>query len=634
MNAGAGARGKLDHVMNRRMRISTQCVILLFSLVFSAKAQQQTDLLIVGGGASGTMAGIQAARMGVQAFIIEETDWLGGMLTSAGVSAIDGNHRMPSGLWGEFRAHLYHYYGGPEKVFTGWVSNTLFEPHVGNHILKQMAAKEPKLEISYQTRFQSIRKENGRWRVTVQKGRKTYYIEAKLVIDATELGDVMAAAGAKYDIGMDAAAETGEAQAPAQSNDIIQDLTYVVVLKDYGKGADKTIRKPEGYNAEEFRHSCDVSDPASFDSPDNNCHKMMQYGRLPNNKYMINWPKSGNDYYLNIIEKTPAERAEALKAAKLHSLRFIYYLQNALGYKNLGIADDEFPTADKLPMIPYHRESRRLKGEALLTVNHVAKPYEQPQPLYRTGIAVGDYTIDHHHEKNPSAPKIDFVKIRVPSYNVPLGSLLPKDTDGLIVAEKSISVTNIVNGATRLQPVVLGIGQAAGALAATALKHNTEPRKVSIRDVQQALLDSKAYIMPFIDVPAESPYFAAIQRVGATGILKGTGVPYQWANQTWFYPERIPSRYDVVEGLRSYYEPLRTFWGASGEPLTLQFLLELFEKCGKKITFQQAEADWGKLSLPGTPAADMRLNRAATAVLIDHYLDPFRRSINFAGQLQ
>ncbi|MGN6510436.1 MAG: FAD-dependent oxidoreductase [Chitinophaga sp.] len=621
--------------MKRRMRNGFQWMVLLFSLAsLHTNAQQRTELLIVGGGASGTMAGIQAARMGVQALVIEETEWLGGMLTSAGVSAIDGNHRMPSGLWGEFREHLYNYYGGPAKVETGWVSNTLFEPHVGNQVLQQMAGKEKNLRISYGTRFRSIRKENGRWLVTVLKGKKTAVIDAALVIDATELGDVMAAAGAKYDIGMDAREETGEAQAPAVSKDIIQDVTYVVVLKDFGKGADKTIRKPEGYDAGAFRHSCDVSDPASFDSPDNNCYKMMQYGRLPNNKYMINWPKSGNDYYLNIIEKTPAEREEALKAAKLHSLRFIYYLQTELGYKNLGLADDEFPTKDRLPMIPYHRESRRLKGEALLTVNHVAKPYDQPQPLYRTGIAVGDYTIDHHHEKNPAAPKIDFVKIRVPSYNVPLGSLLPKDVDGLIVAEKSISVTNIVNGATRLQPVVLGIGQAAGALAAVALKKHIQPKQASIREVQQALLDSKAYIMPFIDVKAEDPHFAAIQRMGATGILKGTGVPYQWANQTWFYPDNTATRYEVMNGLRAYYEPLRTFWGASGEPLSLQFLLELFEKCGKKINLQQVQADWEKLSLPGTPAADATLSRAATAVLIDRYLDPFRRSVSFAGQLQ
>ncbi len=614
------------------MRSCTQLLIWVFSLFYiSANAQQQTDLLIIGGGASGTMAGIQAARMGTRTLIIEETDWLGGMLTSAGVAAIDGNHRMPSGLWGEFRSRLYEYYGGPATVSTGWVSNTLFEPHVGNNILKQMAAAEKNLQIAYRVSWQTIRRVNDHWEVTVMKEKKTSVITAKLVIDATELGDVAAAAGAKYAIGMDSRLETGEEQAPEKANDIIQDLTYVVILKDYGKGADKTIPKPEGYDPAVFAGSCDVSDPASFDSPANNCHHMMQYGRLPNNKYMINWPKSGNDYYLNLIGKTPAERAEALKAAKLHSLRFIYYLQTVLGYKHLGIADDEFPTKDRLPMIPYHRESRRVKGEALLTVNQVSRPYDFT--LFRTGVAVGDYTIDHHHEKNKQAPKIDFVKIRVPSYNVPLGSLLPAGVDGLIVAEKSIGVTNIVNGATRLQPVVLGIGQAAGVLAALSLQKNISPRGVAVRDVQQALLDAKAYIMPFIDVPATDPHFAAIQRIGATGILKGTGVPYLWANQTWFYPERTISRYELTEGLRAYYEPLRTYWGASGEPLNLRFLLELLEKSGHKTSLQEIQQNWASLHLSGTPTADMELNRRSTAVLIDHYLQPFQRGVDYAGQL-
>lgn len=613
------------------MRNCTQLLILVFSFIYTTvNAQTKTDLLVIGGGASGTMAGIQAARMGAPTLIIEETTWLGGMLTSAGVSAIDGNNRMPSGLWGEFRSHLYTYYGGPAAVYTGWVSNCLFEPHVGNDILKKMAAAEPKLQIAYQTKWQSIRRVNDHWEVSILQGKKKSTIEAKLVIDATELGDVMAAAGAKYDIGMDSRDETGELQAPEKANDIIQDLTYVVVLKDYGKGANKTIPKPEGYNAAEFAKSCDVSDPASFDSPDNNCHHMMQYGRLPNNKYMINWPKSGNDFYLNIIENIPTEREQALKAAKQHSLRFIYYLQTALGYKHLGIADDEFPTTDKLPMIPYHRESRRVNGEAVLTVNEVSRPYEKT--LYRTGVAVGDYTIDHHHEKNQAAPKIDFVKIRVPSYNVPLGSLIPKGVKGLIVAEKSISVTNIVNGATRLQPVVLGIGQAAGALAAISLQQNIPPRQVAIRSVQQALLDAKAYIMPFIDVPAESAHFAAIQRIGATGILKGTGVPYQWANQTWFYPEKIITRYELAEGLRPYYTSLLNYWGASGDPLTLQFLLELFDKAGTRVTLQQVEADWNKLALAGKPAATLELNRSTTAVLIDYYLKPFQKGVDFSGQ--
>lgn len=597
-------------------------------------AQEQTDLLIVGGGASGTMAGIQASRMGTKTLIVEETSWLGGMLTSAGVAAIDGNHRMPSGLWGEFRQKLYDYYGGADKVATGWVSNTLFEPHRGNAILKEMAAAEKNLRIVFNTQFISVRRNGDRWMVTVKEGKKSREISARLVIDATELGDVMAAAGAKYDIGMDSRSETGEALAPPVANDIIQDLTYVVVLKDYGKGADKTIARPAGYDPEPFRKCCDISDPASFDSPQSNCNMMMTYGKLPNNKYMINWPKYGNDYYLNIIEKTPAQRTEALKAAKLHTLRFVYYLQTELGLKHLGIADDEFPTADRLPMIPYHRESRRVKGLSQLTANHVANPYSQALPLYRTGVAVGDYTIDHHHDKNPDAPKIDFVKMRVPSYNIPLGALIPQGVNGIIVAEKSIGVTNIVNGATRLQPVVMGIGQAAGALAAVCLRNGQEPHAVDVRAVQQALLDSRAYIMPYCDVSPDNRQFAAIQRIGAAGVLRGTGVPFQWANQTWFYPEREISGYELVEGLRPYFPALNTWWNASGQPLTVTAILEIFKAAGTSVTLEILSDNWQQLGLPGKPAGNTVLNRGAAAVLTDHYLQPFQRTIDFGGNIQ
>ena len=619
-------RGKINYIL---------FVLPACSVQLQAQQTFNTDVLIIGGGASGATAGIQAARMGVNTLIIEETNWLGGMLTSAGVSAIDGNHRMPAGLWGEFRQLLYKYYGGPDSVATGWVSNTLFEPHVGNKLLQQMASAENKLQIWYAARWLTVKREQGQWIVTITQGKKQLTVKASILIDATEQGDVMAAAGAGYSVGMDSRHDTGEEWAPEKANDIIQDLTYVVVLKDYGNGADKTIPKPQGYNAAEFGCSCDVSDPASFDSPQNNCYRMMQYGRLPGNKYMINWPKCGNDIYLNLVEKTPVQREEALKQAKLHTLRFVYYLQTSLGYKNLGLADDEFPTKDKLPMIPYHRESRRLKGLVTFTVNHIASPYESKEPLYRTGIAVGDYTIDHHHLKNPAAPAIDFVKIKVPSYNVPMGSLIPRGVEGLIVAEKSISVTNIVNGATRLQPVVLQLGQAAGLMAALCIQQHKQPAQLSVRDVQAQLLKVSGYIMPFIDVPPADPQFSVIQKIGATGILKGTGVPYMWANQTWFYPEQPISAYELVQGLRLYYPSLKSYWAASGEMLTVAELIKILKATGSEITEKQVIKDLGDahLNLPHDNGSHT-LNRRTVAVLLDKYLHPFEKLITISGSLE
>lgn len=596
-----------------------------------AQVNHKTDVLIIGGGASGTTAAIQSARMGVKVLVVEETEWLGGMLTSAGVSAIDGNHNMPSGLWGEFRQHLYDYYGGPKAVETGWVSNTLFEPSFGNITLKKMAQNE-NLSIWYKSSLSNITKNGKLWLAEINNKGKKQTVEAKVVIDATELGDVMAKLKIPYRVGMDSRYDTGESFAPEKANNIIQDLTYVVVLKDFGANANKTIKKPEGYDPKEFDCCCDVQDPASHDNtPKIDCSQMITYGKLPNGKYMINWPKCGNDIYLNIIEMNDAERKEALKKAKLHSLRFIYHLQTKLGFKNLGIADDEFPTADKLPMIAYHRESRRLNGLVTLTLNDVTSPYTQKTALYRTGVAVGDYTIDHHHLKNPDAPQIDFVKIKVPSYNIPLGALVPKTGEGLIVAEKSISVTNIVAGASRLQPVVLGIGQAAGALAATAVLSNTDPANINIRAVQNALLDSKAYLMPFIDVKPNDPSFKVIQKIGATGILKGTGLSYKWANQTWFYPELPVSEWDLVNGLKAFYPAFEEIH-PSGNLSTADYLAKAVKAISKKEVKTDQILSYLKQQNFNGLTAESTLTRRMVAHVLDQFLNPFNAEIDFTGK--
>jgi hypothetical protein len=611
---------------------SALLLVSLTSALSAGAKEYHTQLLIVGGGASGTTAAIQASRMGVKTLIIEETDWLGGMLTAAGVAAIDGNHQMPSGLWGEFRQKLYDYYGGPKAVETGWVSNTLFEPSVGNKKLKELA-QNPNLTIWYKTEWKNITRNGSKWTVeTYVKGKRNVVI-ADLIIDATELGDVMGFLKIPYRVGMDSRFDTGESFAPEKANNIIQDLTYVVVLKDFGKNTDKTIAKPIGYDPKEFECCCDITDPSADASHKRSidCSQMITYGKLPNNKYMINWPKCGNDIYLNVIELSKKDREAALKEAKLHSLRFIYHLQTKLGFKHLGIADDEFPTADKLPMIPYHREARRLDGKVTLTVNDITAPYQQKTNLYRTGIAIGDYPIDHHHLKNPEAPQIDFINIKVPAYNIPLGALVPKNADGIIVAEKSVSVTNIVAGASRLQPVVLTIGQAAGALAAIAIKNNQQPAQVNIRQVQMALLESKAYLMPFIDVKPEDKNFVVMQKIGATGILKGAGIPYKWANQTWFYPEQPINECILVEGFKSFY-PVMTDLFPSGKLVNAAFAIKLLSVVSKKdINLSEMSKVINEHVSSQQVIEETVLSRRALSVLIDHFLNPFAQEIDFNG---
>jgi hypothetical protein len=521
-------------------------LLLLFTYLLSFQLTQsqtpvvnlQTDVLVIGGTASGISAGIQSARLGINTLVVEETPWLGGMLTSAGVPAFDGNNAMPAGLFGEFRQHLYDYYGGANAVSTGWVSNTLFEPHIGDSIFKSMARNEKYLTVKYHYQFKNVIKNGnsiiGAEFYEINTGTQLV-VKAKRVIDATELGDALASAKVSYDLGMESNDITGEQVNLAGANDIIQDITYVGILKDYGS-PQPLIARPINYDSTEFDGSnTSFYKDTNRKRPSVDAKKMLEYGKLPNNKYMLNWPIYGNDIYLNVVEKTPKQREALLEQAKQQTLRFVYFIQKDLGFNHLALADDEFPTKDKLALYPYHRESRRMHGMVRMLVQHISKPFDTPQPLFTTGIAVGDYPVDHHHKKNSAAPQhLEFFP--VPSFNIPLGALIPKDASNFIVAEKSISVSNIVNGTTRLQPCVMQIGQASGLLAALSIKNRVDPKNISVRQVQQALLDANGYIMPYKDVTQKDRYFKAIQKIGATGLLRGVGVPTGWANATYFNP--------------------------------------------------------------------------------------------------
>ncbi|WP_010417310.1 FAD-dependent oxidoreductase [Anaerophaga thermohalophila] len=619
--------------------------IILFSLLFSffftsCTKRNSYDVLVVGGGASGSMAGIQSARMGAETLIVEEGPWLGGMLTSAGVSAIDGNYNLHSGLWEEFRQKLYDYYGGSDSVKTGWVSNVLFEPSVGEKLIREMAMNEPNLDLVFNTKLDTLEKTDNGWLLQLVGPDGTMTVEASVVIDGTELGDVAKMAGIPYDIGMDSRYETGEDIAPEKSNDIVQDMTYVAVLQDFGKDADKTIDRPENYDPSPFFCTCrGVCDPDTISRTLWPCDKMMEYGKLPNDKYMINWPIYGNDYYLNVIEMTPEEREEAYQEAKWFTRCYIYYLQTELEFNHLGIADDEFPTEDGFPLIPYHRESRRIKGKVTFTVNDLARPFDQERPLYRTGIAVGDYPIDHHHAAYPDQSKVpDLHFYPVPSYSLPLGTLIPKSTEDFIVAEKSISVTNIVNGTTRLQPVCILIGQAAGTLAALAVKDDVTPSEVPVREVQSHLLKAGAYLMPYSDVTPEDAFWEDVQKIGATGIIRGEGKNIGWSNVTLFHPDSVMTAEALKIGLNDFVPEMDyTF---KNETLSVEegisIAYELAEYLGKETAgndqLKTGQNIWKELNY-GTFNPEADLTRSQMAALLSRIADPFSVDVNIKGRI-
>jgi hypothetical protein len=489
----------------------------------------KTEVLIIGGGAGGSAAGIQAARLGAETIIVEETQWLGGMFTAAGVSAFDGNkYALGGGIFGEIRKELEDYYGGFNNTFTGWISHTCFEPKVGKNILHSMVENEQHLRVFFNTQLVKVLKEGNKITGAVFKDNQAneMEIQAEVTIEATEMGDMLALGEIPYDLGRDSKEESGEPDAPDVHDYEMQDMTYCAILKKF-KNKAPAINPSPNYDPLKFECStavdCSTGDENYLNHKLHDWHSFITYAELPNRKYMLNWPHRANDYpaYREIYENSKSRQQHYQKAKEL-TLDYVHYIQTKLGHPEWGLAEDEFPTEDNLPLIPYFRESRRIKGIKRMKEEDVI-PVEnsfRPKPI-QDSIAVGDYYLDHHHSKefNPPGKRLGENYPANAPFQVPFGVLIPEHHDGLIAAEKSISVTHIVNGCTRLQPVVMLIGQAAGITAYLAAKSKIKPRNVKIRDVHNLLIENGCQLLPYRDLWNNMDEFPAVQHLAIMEIF-------------------------------------------------------------------------------------------------------------------
>jgi hypothetical protein len=94
--------------------------------------------------------------------------------------------------------------------------------------------------------------------------------------------------------------------------------------------------------------------------------------------------------------------------------------------------------------------------------------------VFPDSVGVGSYRIDLH----PSTGGDNYIDISSLPFQIPLGSLIPRRVENLLPACKNLGVTHITNGCYRLHPVEWNIGEAAGALAAQAIRTKQTPRGI------------------------------------------------------------------------------------------------------------------------------------------------------------
>lgn len=512
---------------------------------FQGRQSRETDVVIYGGGAGGICAGVQAARLGAEVTVLEPSPWIGGMLTAAGVSALDGNkHGAGGGLVQRFRQALADHYGSLDALYTGWVSLYCYEPKIGHRILEEWVAEENRLTVHRGVEAVAYERVDRRTRRIGAAPTKTKLepscreaertLTCRLFIDATEYGDGLALADIPYRLGRESRDMLGEPAAPSEPDDEIQDPTYCATLVKQPGAAPRPSTPAERAHWSHFQCSvkedCPTPDPERLNHDLHGWESFIEYAALPNDKYLLNWPFHANDVPVTRrFYEDRFVRHQRLLDARRHTLQFVKYMQTELAHPEWQIATDEYPTDDHLPPIPYLRESRRLVTDDMMTQQDVVPEDGNPRaPTIDNSIAVGDYFLDHHHARAhlPHGCRLTEDYPDNAPFQVPPSVFFPgRDDPSFLAGEKSIAVSHIVNGCTRLQPVVMLTGQALGVYAALGTSEATDPRDVPVSHVQDQLLDAGCPLYITYDVPAGHVLFRPVQELALAGVLRDDDPP-------------------------------------------------------------------------------------------------------------
>ncbi len=538
------------------------------------------DMIIAGAGTGGWAAAVQASRLGVRVLLLEETDWIGGQMAAAAVTTMDEDSvwmKFPvreRGLYREFHESMVLYYQtlnkDPFVAYYGWPDQLEggYEPKAARAVLygfiQNARQRGGVLDLSLRTRVVNVEKQGHTVTgatLAFADGTKRK-LASKVLIDATEYGDVIPLTGARYRVGN----STSDKLDPAA---LVQDHTWTCVVREYPQGVPKELQihePPPGYETgsgkryRKFTHDGIVLWGGAGKGIKGPRHWSVFFawrgmadtespltGERSHQRHTQCGFNGGNDYPVTAatIEDLAQRRLDEREGI-YKTLGALYYFQQELGLNWSLAADEGYATeanrakmktldlrpdlealAVHLPQHPYVRECRRIMGVKTLSAHDLGR-YENAKHM-PTSVAMGDYFMDLDHGKTAHAiePELDAGELPTGGgpFQVPLEVLIPERIDGFLAAEKNISQSRLANGATRLQPITMLSGQAAGTLAALAVKQNRQPRDVEPLQVQKVLLESGSTLIQrwYRDVPWGTELWRATQLLSLYGIMDRPG---------------------------------------------------------------------------------------------------------------
>lgn len=565
------------------------CLALLAVLLRPAQAGE-ADVIVYGATPGGFCAAIAAAREGAKVILLEPTGHLGG-LSTGGLSHCDSNQMRRealTGLFEEWHARIAEDYVArgrpapydPKDKTPGirWV----FEPSVASRVTRGML-KEAGVTVITGCPLRTVEKSGTR----ITALRTTHGpFAARVFVDGTYEGDLMAAAGVSWVIGRESRAEHGESLAGKQYP---KPAMKVNGLDAAGRPLPLITGTEAGPDAAADAHVmtfsfrlCLTRDPANripIPEPKNYDPARFELARralqagirgigfdlypLPGNKFDGNNSIHGQ-VSLGLVGGSDtwhaadeAERARIWEQHRQYTLEFLRFLRTdpavpaklRADYASLGFCQDEFTETGHFPPALYVRESRRLQGLYVLTQKDILE-----SPRKEDAIAVSSFPIDSHDCQRVVRPDGSVINegtilpVRVPqtgvgyAYQVPYRALLPKPGQcANLLVPVALGSTHVAMSSLRIEGAWMAIGQAAGVAAALTARGDRPVQELPYAELRARLL-AQGQTLELPAAPARKPTPPAGPKAPATASTNLTlddqdaELTGSWTRSTTFKP--------------------------------------------------------------------------------------------------
>ena len=435
----------------------------------------RSEIVVAGGGPAGCIAAIAAARNGADVLLIEQYGCLGGMSTMGSVNPWMTFHNKQGkqtivGIPQEVVAKLVELNASPGHVVDtmGETSTvTPFDPETLKFLLASMCL-DAGVKILFHTFIIGVEtcgEQVAALRLASKSGESR--VQADIFIDCTGDADLAAMAGCPFEIGRP---EDGMVQ-PGTMNFSMANVDFESVRVYMTQHHDEFHNKTRFDLLETQEPNCvsgfftiwnkiksEISIPILRD-------RFLFFKGYRGDIATVNTTRVVGIDSTKVQDLTRGElegRFQVMEVAK----RMIKYLP---GFGKAYL----FSTGSVIGI----RESRRIVGEYVLTKEDLLAGRNFPDD-----VMLNAYTIDVHDPNGAS-----FTQYEVPTYGIPLRTLLPRNIANMLVAGRSFSSTREAQGSARTTPSCMAMGQAAGTAAAVALRQGVRVKDVDIPALRDQL---------------------------------------------------------------------------------------------------------------------------------------------------